>query len=278
MTAMDLGDGLVRWGAGLVLAAAVAVLAWRGGSLTRDGAVAAAVVGGVVVGAGGWWLGALLVLFFVTSSALSRLRARGPRVADGVTRRGSRRDAVQVLANGGAAANAALLFAGTGAEAWLLGAVCALAAANADTWSTEIGRWAGRQPRLITNRQPVAPGTSGGVTLPGTTAALAGAALIAVGAAAGVAAGWLPSPFGGGPTLLTVTMAGFAGALIDSVLGATVQRIYRCPHCQQETEQPRHHCGTRTIPVRGLPGFTNDTVNALASLLAAGIGALGGFL
>lgn len=272
------GDDLTRWGAGFVLAGVVALIAWRGGSLAADGAVAAVVVGGVVVGAGSWWLGTLLVLFFVTSSALSRLRGRGRRDGDAVVRRGSRRDAVQVLANGGAATIGALLFAVTDANAWLLGAACGIAAANADTWSTEVGRWASRQPRLITCGRSVAPGTSGGVTVPGTTAAFLGAGLIAGGAALGVAAGWLPSPFGSAVTLLTVTVAGFAGALIDSVLGATVQRVYRCPRCERETEQPRHRCGTSTIPARGLPGLTNDTVNALASLLAAGAGALSGLL
>lgn len=277
---VEFSGDLTRWGAGLVLAAAVATLAWRARSLTVDGAVAAAAIGGIVVGAGGWWLGTLLVLFFVTSSGLSRLRAtrQAQRTGDAIIRRGSRRDAVQVLANGGAATLGALLFALTGAEVWVLGAVCGIAAANADTWSTEIGRWAGRTPRLITTGRVVAPGTSGGVTVPGTSAAIAGAGLIALGSAVGIAAGWLALPFGLGPALLTVTVAGFAGALIDSVFGATVQRVYRCPLCNLETEQPRHRCGTPTVPVRGLPGVTNDTVNALATLLAAGLGAVMGML
>ncbi|MDQ4099687.1 MAG: DUF92 domain-containing protein [Chloroflexota bacterium] len=265
------GDDVTRWVTGFVLAGLVAALAWRGRALTLDGAFAAVGVGGIIVGAGGWWLGSLLVLFFVTSSALSRLRRRGQR---GVVQRGSRRDAVQVLANGGAATFATLLFALSDADAWLLGATSGVAAANADTWSTEIGRWAGRQPRLITSGRLVAAGTSGGITLPGTAAALAGAGVIGLGAALGVAMGWLALPVESVTALLVVTLAGLGGALVDSVLGATVQRVYRCPHCGQKTEQPRHRCGAATIPIQGLPGFTNDTVNALATLLAmlAGVG------
>ena len=268
------GDDLGRWVAGFILAGLVAALAWRGRSLTLAGAIAAVGIGGMIVGAGGWWLGALLVLFFVTSSALSRLRRQGQGLADGVVQRGSRRDAVQVLANGGAATIAALLLALSDADVWRLGATCGVAAANADTWSTEIGRWAGRQPRLITSGRSVAPGTSGGITLPGTGAAVGGAGLIGLGAALGVAMGGLALPAGSVTALLVVTLAGFGGALVDSILGATVQRVYRCPRCGRETEQPRHRCGVDTIPIRGLPGFTNDTVNALATLLAmlAGVG------
>ena len=65
---VEFSGDLTRWGTGLVLAAAVATLAWRAGSLTVDGAVAAAAIGGIVVGAGGWWLGTLLILFFSVAS------------------------------------------------------------------------------------------------------------------------------------------------------------------------------------------------------------------
>ena len=57
----------------------------------------------------------------------------------------------------------------------------ALAAVNADTWSTELGVLSSGRPRLITSLKPVEKGTSGGVSLVGTLAALAGAALGLVG-------------------------------------------------------------------------------------------------
>ena len=66
------------------------------------------------------------------------------------------------------------------AHAYLL-FLAALAAANADTWGTEIGSALRGQPYdLRTETTRTARGTSGAVSLGGTVAALAGAALIGV--------------------------------------------------------------------------------------------------
>ncbi len=76
------------------------------------------------------------------------------------------------MANGGVAALAAL----AGSWAAFAGA---LAAATADTWATEIGRYSRKPPRLITTGKPVAAGTDGGMTLVGTVGGIAGAAFMA---------------------------------------------------------------------------------------------------
>jgi hypothetical protein len=61
-------------------------------------------------------------------------------------------------------------------------------------------------------------------------------------------------------------------------LGATVQGIYHCPACDNETEShPEHHCGTGTTHIRGWRWVTNDFVNLSCSLIGAGV-ALGGWL
>src|SRR5262245_3195216 len=88
--------------------------------LTPGGLVASAVIGGAVfvgLGLSGF---ALLVTFFLSGSLLTQI-AGGP---------GGRRNAVQVVANGGVAAVAALF------GSWPI-AAGALAAATADTWATE---------------------------------------------------------------------------------------------------------------------------------------------
>lgn len=251
-------------GLGFLLAAVVAFLAYRAGSLTRGGAMAAVVVGGLTFGAGGMLAGALLLLFFISSSALSRLAFRHKAHVEGQFEKVGRRDQAQVFANG---AVAALLAAGYGltAEPVLTVALAgSLAAVNADTWATELGVLAHRRPVLITSGRPVEAGTSGAVSVEGTLAAAAGAGLIAV------VAGLASSSAGIG---FAVLAGGFTGAAVDSLLGASVQAIYFCPTCQKETERhPRHLCGTPTTLVRGRPWLRNDAVNLVCSLVG-GLGA-----
>ncbi|MDP9364853.1 MAG: DUF92 domain-containing protein, partial [Chloroflexota bacterium] len=147
----------------------------------------------------------------------------------------------------------------------------AIAAATADTWATEVGALSPTPPRLLLGDAPVPPGTSGGVTPIGTAAAVAGALVIAGGHAIGVAGGWTPGAL---PlTFWGIALAGFAGGLADSLLGASVQAEYRCPVCLVPTERTRHRCGAPTVLVRGHPSVTNDVVNAAATAFGAFVGA-----
>jgi uncharacterized protein (TIGR00297 family) len=98
-------------------------------------------------------------------------------------------------------------------------ALAALAEAAADTVSSEIGQVLGDRPRMITTMRSTAPGTDGAISLAGTLAGIAAAALIA---AAGV---WA---VGGGLTSFSIACAGAVfGLLFDSLLGATLERIGR---------------------------------------------------
>ncbi|NPA05951.1 MAG: DUF92 domain-containing protein [Chloroflexi bacterium] len=249
--------GLWGWGA----AAGIAWLAYWARALSPSGAWAAWVVGGVLLGWGGWAWGVVLLAFFVSSSALSRWAQARRHAGIEKFAKGSRRDAGQVLANGGwptLVVIARALGWLDPAQAWLLG-TAALAAANADTWATEIGVFHPR-PRWLLVGRPVAPGTSGGMSSWGTLAAVLGAAWIAAWAVAlaPMGAAW--------PLGLAVGTGGIVGAGVDSLLGATLQGMYYCPTCRKETEQhPIHRtCGTATQWRRGWRWMTNDVVNALA--------------
>lgn len=247
--------------AGIALAGGIAIAARRVRSLSSSGAIAAAIVGTACVAAG-WSWAILLIVFFVATTALSRWRAEAKAERmEGIVAKGGERDAAQVLANGGLFASLALLHTVTPWEGWMILGAGALAASTADTWSTEIGSLASSPPRSILHWRPVPPGTSGGVTLLGTAAALAGAAMIAA-TAAGV--GW---PAAALPAAL---LGGFAGAMADSLLGATLQARRRCPACHELTEREVHRCGSRTTAAGGIRWLDNDAVNVLSS----GAGAL----
>ncbi len=250
------------WLVALAAALSVSFVAWRLKALSPSGFLAATAVGGLIVIASGWWTGLLLVAFFVTGSALSRAnRANEPAMQQ----RGSRRDAVQVLANGGVPclmATGATLAADPGP--WLVACAVAIAAATSDTWATEIGRRSQATPRRLFTWQRVPPGTSGAVSVPGTIGGLAGSILIALLGWFGAAAGWWDAA-GSGPYLFAIiALIGFAGCLVDSVLGATVQAVNWCPTCDRATEQAIHRCGTDTLAAGGVRWMNNDAVNLLS--------------
>ena len=251
---------------GAILGAGIGGLAtWRR-LLSRGGAVAAALVGTVVFAFGGWAWAVLLVLFFVTSSALSRYGAGRKEIATGRMAKGSQRDARQVLANGGWMALLALWQGWQPADWMFLAAVGALAAVTADTWATELGLLSPTPPRLITTGEPVPPGTNGGVTTLGLLAAATGAFLIGFVAGVLVLLGGTYMVLSPGRLSFVAGVSGFVGALVDSLLGATVQHTRWCPLCDEETERDIHTCGTATHAHRGWPWLDNDTVNALASV------------
>ena len=246
---------IFRLSVGPVGAALAGFGAWRMGWLDRAGAWVAAVVGLAVFGGAGW-PGALVLLgFFVTSSLLGRLPGR----PGGHTHRG--RNFRQVLANGGVAALAALVYAGGGGGRALAAMVGALAAANADTWATEWGTRARATPRHLWFGRPVAAGTSGGATVQGVLGAVAGAMVIALcGLLSGV--GWWGA-----------AVAGLAGSSADTLAGGTIQVLYRCPTCGRTVEDFQHGCPGTPVRVRGFRQLDNDAVNLLATIVGALVGA-----
>ncbi len=243
---------MLHWIQAALAAAAVAGIAWRAHTLKGSGAIGATIIGTLVFGFGGLAAAAMLVFFFISSSALSRLN-RGERR--------SRRGFSQVFANGSiAAAAAASMGVLPGASAAYLGA---LAAATADTWATAIGVRFGGTPRSILSFKHTAPGASGAVTCLGTIASALGA--LSVGLAGQLL---LRLPLCG---WVAVTVAGFFASLLDSLLGDSLQAVYRCRECGERPEVARHDgCPARAERQAGIPGLDNDVVNWIATLAGAG--------
>lgn len=217
----------------MLYAAAAVVCCALLGFLTWDGALAAWAVGSLTWQAGTWVWATPLLAFFFTSSLLGGLTSR----------RGERRNWKQVLCNGAAAALAAGIFATKPDPRLAAAFLCAIAAATADTWATEIGTRFGRSfVDLHTMRRGVR-GQSGVVSPEGLFAAAAGSTLIAcLGAALRIFPNWL-----------TVAGVGLGSCILDSILGAWFQ--FR--------SEP---------PNRSLRFLDNDGVNLASTFAAAAAG------
>src|SRR6185369_8114043 len=165
---------------GFLIALLISSLAYKAKSLNKSGAVAAFLTGTIIFGVGGWQWAILLLTFFITSSALSRAFKKRKLGLDEKYSKGDERDAGQVFGNGGIATIFAALHFFLPHETWpWLCFAASLAAVNADTWATELGVLNPNPPRMITNpNKIVEKGTSGGISILGTFASLAGAALI----------------------------------------------------------------------------------------------------
>jgi len=219
------------------------------------------------------WYGGLLA-FFIGSSLLSRMKGGSKRDAERFFEKGVRRDAGQVAANGGLPLIAAVGHAVYPHPAWWYACLGALAAANADTWATEIGTLS-RRTRSILNGRRVAPGTSGGVSVAGCLASLAGGCFI------GACALGLSLLFGAGPEAVGHERIGFAAAGSSAPVFEPSVSASDSPEAAalkaENTETDRHQVKERTssygaaeygtgtvwIWIGGLCGFLASLVDSL---------------
>ena len=244
MVSSILAEGLLAYGWAwnpkrLAVAAAVTLAFALLARLLRGVSTSGAVAGGVAsfalfVGLGPAAFATLAALFLITWFATRTGHRRKLELGLAESREG--RNAWQVLANLGVAAAGALAYGVTGNGLWVVAAIAALTEAATDTVASEIGQSSRQDARLITTWARVPAGIDGGVTISGTLAGLAAGMVIAA-----------VATLGGIVTQSEMWVAigcGFAGMLLDSLLGATLQR-------------------------RGW--VSNQAVNFLATMVASGI-------
>lgn len=248
----------------ILLIVGIVGLAWGGyklRALAASGAVATFLVG-IFIALGFKGYGLLLIgLFFVTSSLWSKYNRKQKEKITDMHEKGSQRDMVQVFANGGVPALIGILAYVFPADFWIYGFIASIAVANSDTWASEIGSLSKKRPFSIMKMETVEAGTSGAISLLGTLAAVAGAALISV-----------VSSFLWSNIHLTqvffLTAMGVAGCFTDTLLGETVQSVYRCKVCGKHVEK-REHCHQSTQLVKGNKLVNNDVVNISSIVIAS---------
>lgn len=200
---------------GFLIIAAIAAAAKR--KLTIAGSVTGLIVGVLVYTGCGSTALALLIVFFISGTVVTQIGFRQKQNYGMAERDKGRRTAGQVLANGGLAAllsAMAILMPGQ-SSVFLLMTAGSLAAATADTLSSELGTLYGRRFYNILTLRKDQRGLDGVVSIEGTLIGIAGAILIALLYALGT--DWnLNFP--------RIVIAGTAGNLVDSILGAALER------------------------------------------------------
>ncbi|MEE8409547.1 MAG: DUF92 domain-containing protein, partial [Myxococcota bacterium] len=253
-------------GSGVLVAAAYR-LRW----VTIQGGLVAFTILAAIYTIGGWmWL--LPIAFLLVSASLVAKVTGGAFDNPFVEKKGPR-DLFQIAAKGGPSLLLALAFALSGWAPLYIICLAVIATASADTWASSFGEYAQADPiRSLPLLRNVPKGLSGGVTLTGSVAALVGSALVA--AFAFLCVDCVDFVDGADPWLVfgLVALSGWLGAVVDSILGTTVQAVYDCPKCSRQTEAPQH-CGEATTLVKGLAKINNDVVNLLSGTVGGLIAA-----
>ena len=192
------------------------VFAWVLRGVTSSGAVAGAVVCFILYLSGGPGAFAALVAVFLIAVIATKIGYSRKRELGTAENKAGRR-ASQVLANLGVATAATALAAIVHQEILLISAAAALAEAACDTASSEIGQALSGKARLLTTFEQVPAGTDGGVTVGGSLAGALASFLIA---GCCVLVKFIPAA----SSLLIVGCCGFFGMLLDSFLGAVLER------------------------------------------------------
>lgn len=211
------GEEQLRIFIAVLAAILICILAFLFRWLTLDGAKAAIVLGAFTYGLGGLNASLILILFFVTGSWLSKLNNYKVRRIDYNNVYDTRRDGLQVWANGFWFSLFLVLHFIFHSDIWFVAAIASLATATSDTWATEVGILTNTgKTVLITNFQPVIAGVDGGISITGTVAAMMGSTLIA-------AVYMAFSPNHNISEFILLAVSGFSGCLFDSYLGAIFQ-------------------------------------------------------
>jgi uncharacterized protein (TIGR00297 family) len=210
----------VFWLTALLIHAPLLVLARRLPLLTPAGWCHAALLGTLLWASLGWrgWLA--VVVYLALGSLVTRLGLQQKQRLGLAEGRGGRRGPENVWGSAlvGALLALAVPLLGASGQRWLLlGFAASFAAKLADTFGSEIGKRWGRHAVLITSWQAVPPGTEGAISAEGTAASLLGSLVMTLSMAA---LGLIE----GGAAIALVSAIGLIATLLESVIGATLQR------------------------------------------------------
>ena len=215
--------------------------------LSISGFIGSSIMGILLFGFGGNIFIYPIVIFFITSTMLSFIKKD-----DQKTQR-INRTINQVYANGGVALFICVLNYFYNHNLIYPCFLASIAAANSDTWGTEIGKFSNKKPIDIISGFKLENGVSGGITMNGTIGSFFGAALI----------GFIGFYFSIDiKIVLLIIISGFLSSIFDSILGSSIQGRYISPDGSIITEKNIESFYLYT----GSKKINNDIVNLYCTI------------
>ncbi len=180
------------------------------------------------------------------------------------------RDVVQVLANGGLAFFTAIYYyfsynSGLPDSYLVISKVAfgtVLTESLSDSIASAVGKLSKQNPRSILTRLPVEKGRSGGFTLLGFVSSAIASGFFSI--------LWMLL-FSVNDFLyytFVVFFSGTFGSVLDSVLGASIQVLYKDERLNKYTEKEVNMYNEKNTYIRGIKWMNNDMVNFFSNLSA----------
>jgi len=217
--------------------------------LSLDGFLSSTLMAGLILGFGGLKYVLPIAIFFILSTLLSKVGMKNLRESK------SGRNASQVFANGGVGLVLCIFNHFYQMELIYIMFLASIAAANSDTWATEIGKLSRKRPKDIISGRSLNVGESGGITFIGLLGSMSGSFVIAaVGYFLDINTSYL----------IILFISGFLGSIFDSILGSTLQSRFILidgKTIKEEKETDSYHYS-------GLVSINNNSVNFLCTLSA----------
>ncbi|MFN6943780.1 MAG: DUF92 domain-containing protein [Cytophagaceae bacterium] len=251
-----------------IFSLAVGIYSYKKAAISASGFAALILISSLYI-----WMEELAFLcaifaMFASSTLLTKYKKFKKKEVNKIGAKEGPRDFVQALANLGIATGIMLLNYFFPHPAFIAAFIGTVAAANADSWASEIGGLSKKKPMLITTFEPVEKGISGGVTMMGSLGGVAGSFFI-VAITIGI---MLLLGFHGNILLLFIVslFSGIFGFFMDSYLGAWFQGLYKDEVSLQITENAS---GQKQL-IKGYSWVTNDMINLFATILGAMLAAI----
>ena len=234
----------------IILFIVLSVVAMYKKWLTVSGAVAALWIALLLYASGGYKAFIAPGIFLISGSLLSKLN-KPKKEKEG-------RNAVQVFANGITGIVFMIFYGVTQQNIYLITAIVSFCVSMADSTSSELGVYFKGSTYDILSLKKMPVGVSGGISLKGTIAGFGGALLLSAAASYCYHFSFL--------LFLAITIVGFTGMLVDSILGSWLQVKYTATDgIITDDALPR------AKKVKGVSWCTNDTVNICSNILTTGL-------